>query len=103
MGAVYWYRLVAKDIAFAELMVPLSTCAVGEVECRLQASCLWLVRSARDVKLCRGRWPGDKERSGRVEAACVSNRCTHPVFLQAASMGRHNKPWRRLGGWGDPP
>ena len=103
MGAVYWYRLVARDIAFAELMVPLSTCAVGEVECRLQASCLWLVRSAGDVKLCRGRWPGDKERAGTVEAACVSNRCTHPEFLQAASMGRQNKPWRRLGGWGDPP
>ena len=20
----------------------------------------------------------------------------------SASMGRHNKPWRRMGGWGDP-
>ena len=29
IGAVYWYRLVARDIAFAELSVPLSTCAVG--------------------------------------------------------------------------
>ena len=29
IGAVFWYRLVARDIAFAELSVPLSTCAVG--------------------------------------------------------------------------
>ena len=29
IGAVYWYRLVARDIAFAELGVPLSTCAIG--------------------------------------------------------------------------
>ena len=30
----------------------------------------------------------------------MSNRCTHPGFLQAASMAAF--PWRRLGGWGDP-
>ena len=84
-------------LQFSMSTLPGISCCSPSV-CGWAAQTQTLGASARRIEQRRG-WKLRLEHGG-YSSGIAERLCDLWII---ASMGRHNKPWRRLGGWGDPP